>query len=43
MKDPKSKEYTQSEIDLFNYQQTMLEEACEKCHKLLESDISPFL
>lgn len=43
MKDPNSKEYTQMEIDLFNYQQSGLEEATERCVETLEKDISPFL
>ena len=30
-------------MDLFKYQRGALEEACEKTHKVLESDLSPYL
>lgn len=37
------KNMTKAEGNLFKFQQTALEEACEMTHKLLESDLSQFL
>jgi len=34
---------TEQKVTLFKHQQQMLEEACENCHKVLESDLSSFL
>ena len=31
------------EVDLFKFWQTQLEEICERTHKLLESDLTPYL
>ena len=36
-------ELNRQEIELFKFQRGALEEACEQTHKLMESDLTPYL